>query len=502
MPINFNRYVNITSGVGAPTVVATRELIGRLFTTNELLPTETNIDFTTLEQVGDYFGTDSVEYLRAQFYFGFISKNITSADKISFARWADEDTAPQIFGAPITTTLSQFQAISTGAFSMTLGTVTNVVSGINFSAASSLANVASIIQTAIRTKTGTQWTGATVVYNAVSGGFDFVGGDTSVAAIITVQAPGTGVDISNLIGWITGAIWSNGVQEESITDTLTNSAQSSNNFGSFLFMPTLTQDEIVETATWNDTQNVLYQYMVPVTLSTYAAISAAILGFGGCAMTLLNALAPAEYPEMLPMAVLAATDYDQPNSVVNYMYQIAALTPSVSDDATANLLDAARVNYYGVTQDAGQDVSFYQRGFLTGGLTDPLDMNTYANEQWLKDAIGASLMNLLLVLGKISANNQGRAQVISNITNNVQLAKTNGTISVDKPLTTNQILYITQITNDTRAWRSVQSDGSWLNVVIIPFTGPSNITEFKMSYVLVYSKNDVIRKIDGTDILI
>ena len=34
MPIAFSRYVNITSGVGAGTAVAQRQLIARLFTTS------------------------------------------------------------------------------------------------------------------------------------------------------------------------------------------------------------------------------------------------------------------------------------------------------------------------------------------------------------------------------------------------------------------------------------------------------------------------------------
>ena len=33
-----------------------------------------------------------------------------------------------------------------------------------------------------------------------------------------------------------------------------------------------------------------------------------------------------------------------------------------------------------------------------GLSTDPLDMNTFANEQWLKDAAGVSIMNLLLAV--------------------------------------------------------------------------------------------------------
>jgi hypothetical protein len=39
-----------------------------------------------------------------------------------------------------------------------------------------------------------------------------------------------------------------------------------------------------------------------------------------------------------------------------------------------------------------------------GLATDPVDMNVYANEIWLKDAAGAAILSLLLSLGKVSAN--------------------------------------------------------------------------------------------------
>ena len=80
--------------------------------------------------------------------------------------------------------------------------------------------------------------------------------------------------------------------------------------------------------------------------------------------------------------------------------------------------------HIGRTQTAGQNIDFYQRGYLCGGATDPLDMGVYANEMWLKDAIAASVMTLLLSVAKISANTQGRAQLLAQIQSVIQQALT------------------------------------------------------------------------------
>lgn len=506
MAISFTKYVSIISGVGAGAVVARRELIGRLFTDNDLVPPQSFLDFTTLADVGMYFGTTSEEYKRASFYFGWISKNTTSPNKITFARWVDVAVAPRIFGARLTTSLTNFQLITTGAFSLTMGASENVISGLDFSAATSLADVAAIIQAGIRTKTGTQWTAASVTYDAVRGSFNLIGG-SAVADIISVQASGTGTDISVTMGWrpqsVTGAIWADGSLAETVTDVLTNSAQASNNFGSFLFMPSLVQltlDQVIEAAVWNTAQNVLFQYMIPVTAINAASYSTALLNYAGCAMTL--APLATEYPEQCPMMILAATNYDAVNSVQNYMFQQFALTPSVLTTLDSDAYDLLRVNYYGRTQTAGQLIDFYQRGLLTGLAVNPVDMNTYANEQWLKDAIGAVILQLLLALSKVSANTEGRGQLLCIIQSVIQQAVSNGTISIGKQLSPTQILFVTQKTNDDKAWYQVQSIGYWIDCQIQSVITQDGRTEYKGVYTLVYSKDDVIRKVEGSNTLI
>lgn len=502
MAISFNRYVNITSGVAASTQVATRELIGRLFSENPLVPTGAVLEFTSASTVGDYFGTTSVEYKRAAKYFSFISKTIVTPKKISFARWVNADTAPQIFGASLTASLASLQLITNGSITLTLGT-TNLVSGLDFSAAGSLAAVATVLQTAIRTKTGAQWTSATVSYDASRGSFNLTGG-SAVAATVTVSAGTVGTDIATLIGWLpqstNGAIWSNGALTETITQTLDNSTNLNNNFAAFVFIPTLDQAECVEAAQWTTLQNVRYQYSVGVPdLTTAINYSAALGNYGGVGLE-LSPLST-EYPDQYFMTILAATDYNARNGTQNYMYQVMNLTPSVTTDIDANTYDALRVNYYGQTQTAGQPISFWQRGTLLGLPTDPDKMNIFANEIWLKDAVTAALGNLLLALPKISANTQGQAQIATVILDVIGQALFNGVISVGGIINVTQQLYIAQVTGDADAWYQVQNIGYWLDVEMVSVQNNS-VTEWHAKYTLVYKKDDVISKIDGTHQLI
>lgn len=501
MAIDMSRYVQITSGIGAASSVATRDLIGRFFTANHLVPTGAILEFTSAADVADYFGSSSNEYLRALFYFGWVSKNISSPNKISFARWADVAVGSEIFGKPDTYSLSDFTSISTGDFTLTLGGFTHHLTGIDLTGAASLAAVGELVEDAIQAYSagGSAWTAANVSFDATRGSFNLVSGTTG-ADVIAVIA-GVTTDLAGPLGWLTGAILSNGAAAQTITQVLTQSTDLSNNFGSFTFMPTLTQDQIVEAATWNNslTNNIQFMYSVRCTSSNAAALSGALEDIGGCTLTL--APLSGEYPEQAPMMILAATDYDQRNSVQNYMFQIFDLTPSVTTNADANTYDALHVNYYGQTQTAGQFIQFYQRGVMFGLPVDPSDQNVYANEQWLKDSLSAALLGLLLALSKVSANNAGRSQILTTLQGVIDRATFNGTISVGKPLSDTQKLYITNATGDPKAWQQVQSIGYWVGCQITSYT-EDDLVQWKAIYTLIYSKDDVIRKIEGTDILI
>lgn len=512
MAISLSRYVDITSGIGAGANVSTRNLGALIITGNPLVPTGQIISFQTAADVLDYFGSNSEEYARAQFYFSWISKNITQANQLSFFNWNnDAATGSLIYGEPASYALSTFTAIAAGALDLTVGGVTATLTGINLSAAGSLATVAADVQTAIRAHTagGVAWTGATVSFDAVRGCFDFVSGTTGLDTINVVVA-GTGTDLAAPLGWLPsqGAILSNGTAAQTITTALTNLVEANNNFGSFCFTNALAPNlaTVEAAANWNNslTPNIMFMFSAAVTAANAATWSAGLATIGGCTLTLQypgGTDPTGAYHEMMPMMILAATDYTRRNAVQNYMFQQFNATPTVATDANAQTYDALLVNYYGQTQTAGQLLSFYQRGVMFGLPVDPSDQNVYANEIWFKDAIGAQIMTLLLALSQIPANKTGQVILLGAIQTIINQALFNGTIEPGKTLTTVQQLYITQATGSPTAWQQVQNAGYWVNVVIIPFV-VDGVTQFKAVYTLIYSKDDTVRLVIGSDILI
>jgi hypothetical protein len=505
MAIPLSNYIDITSGIGAASNVPTRNLGGLVITNNDLVPTGKIISFTSAAAVGTYFGVASEEYARAFFYFGWISKNITTPQQLSFWFWNnDAATADLVFGSTPIDTLSQFNAITSGELELTMGGFTHTLTGINLGSAGSLAAVATAVQTAIQAYSagGSAWTGATVAYNSTTGTFNLTGGTTGADTIVVTQAASN--DIAGPLGWLTGAVVSNGTAAQTIAANFNQLIGISNNFGSFCYTTALavTESNIVAVAEANNslTPNIQFIFSVQVSAANASAWSAALANIGGVTLTLASPVTT-EYPEMAPMMILAATDYTQRNAVQNYMFQQFNLTPSVTTGTSQALYDGLLVNYYGQTQTAGQLISFYQRGVMMGLPVNPSDQNVYANEIWFKDALGAALMNLLLSLSQVPANSAGQAQILAALQSVINQALFNGTISVGKTLSTDQQLYIAQVTGSPTAWQQVQNIGYWVNVVIQSFVVDS-VTQYKAIYTLIYSKDDDIRFIQGSDVLI
>ena len=507
MPISLSQYVDINSVVGGNPNVPLRSLTPLIITGNPLVPTGVKLDFTSAAQVGTYFGTASEEYARAEMAFGWTSKTGLKIPLMSFWFWNnDAATASLIFGKPATYALSQFTSITTGDFTLTLGGFTHHLTAINLSSAGSLAAVAADIQAAIRAYSagGAAWTAATVTFDATRGCFDLVSGLTG-ADVVSITA-GTTTDLAGPLGWLTGAILSNGSAAQDVPTNLTALNTLNNNFGSFCYTTALavTLATVTAAATWNNSlnPNVQFLFSIVAVATNMSAWVAALAGLSGWAINLQSPVT-GEYPEQMPMVIGGAIDYTVQNSVQNFEFQQNfAITPSVTDDLNYALYTGLLVNFYGQTQSAGQLINFYQQGVMGGGnVNSPSDIGVYFNEMWLKDASSAAIMNLLLALPQVAANAGGRSQILSTLQSIINQALFNGTISVGKPLNNTQIEYITEISGDPLAWHQVQSDGYWVNAVIQSYV-QSGITKYKVVYTLIYSKDDVIRLVQGTDILI
>lgn len=496
MPISFSRYVEITSAVGGVAQATTRELILRLITQNNMVPTDAIIEFDSADEVGAFFGTTVDDFLQAQAYFAFINKLTTTPSKVSFAFWPEVNTAPLVFGTSATYLVTDFTSISNGSMRVDMGAASSDVTGMDFTVGvTTLADVAGVIQTQIRLVGDSFFTTAVVAFDVASNRFTLVGSDTGDSPMV-IAAAASGTPVAPLVGWVLPtAIFSPGIDAETLTETLTRTSQISNNYGSFSFIPTslLNFAQTTEIATWNDGENIKYIYLQRVLSASAAAVAGNIAALGGTALTLYDGVLTTEFPWLLPASVLASTPYLRRNSVQNYMFQQDGTTALVTDDTTATTFDDINVNYVGNTQQAGQLLSFYQRGVLQGSATDPIDMGVYANEIFLKDDIGVRIMNLFLALPAVPANSRGTAQILTQVQASIELALFNGTISIGKSLTSTQIAFVTTVTGDPNAFLQIQNIGYWIDASI------SGVApNLQVDYVLVYAKNDSVKKVEGS----
>lgn len=503
MPINSTRYVEITSAVVGASSVAVQSLTGRRFSSNPLVPAGEILTMLN----GDtekYFGAQSLEAVFAGQYFSYVSPAPASRpNNLQFAPYAPQGRAPIIFGARNSTPLADLQAVVDGSITVKLGETVAALNSLSLASATSYADIASEIQSAMRAAypDDDQISTVDVTYNSVSGAFTIAGG-TITNAPTQVLASTTGTDLGlalNLSG--PDAIASPGSVSQSPLDAFIAAEQVTDSFGSATFSDEeMSLEQAIALATYNAGKNIKHMLLVQVDRANYQAWSAALLGIPSVGV-ILNATT-GQYVESLPMAIMAATDYDRQNATVNYMYRQSALAGDVTDNAESLVLDAARVNYYGTTASAGQRISFFQRGYLMGGATAALDMNVHANEQWFKAYMAAALLSLQLSISKIPANNDGRGLILIQISDGVNRAKFNGTISVGKDLSAAQQIAVTEASGDAQAWIEVQNNGYWADVTIVDEVGPSGVVEYVAKYTILYAKNDVVRKIEGSHNLV
>lgn len=504
MPISQSKYVAITSGIGGASAASRKDLGLRLFTSNALFPINTVLEFTSALDVANYAGSTSTEAKIAAAYFGWVSKSINSPRKISFMGANLNATAPILRSTQALSALSVFTAITNGSMVVSLGGETYTLSSLDFSSATSYADIASTLETAINANTagGDVYTAATVVYNATTSSFILTGGETG-AAIDYATSASSGTDISSTIGWAesTNPIISQGTTVTSLTDILNTSIELSDNFGSYAFVGLdTTAEQINEIGTWNDSQNYQYLFVGDVGDNNYSTIIETAAGHQGMAINYnVNYGDDSSLPAyLMPATIFAATDYTRRNGTVNYMFQVFPNQPiTVTTNPLANTFDPLHINYNGQTQKAGQKIEFYQDGYLADGT----DIGVYANEIWLKDAMITELINLEIAVEKIPANIDGLGQIEAILQGVIDEALFNGTIMPGKELTNTQKAYITQITGDNTAWQRVQLNGYVLTVEISQQV-INGATKYIAEYTLVYSKGDVIRKVEGRHILI
>ncbi|MCA8492560.1 DUF3383 domain-containing protein [Burkholderia arboris] len=153
--------------------------------------------YAGITDVAADYGTAAPEYLAAALYFGQTPK----PQSVCIGRWAKTATSGSLRGGALSAAqqaLAQWQAITNGAFNITIDGTARNVSALNFSSASNLNGVASIVQAALESYATVVWIGSQFQVTSKSSGIGAAANGTitltaNPAANDTVTINGTAV---------------------------------------------------------------------------------------------------------------------------------------------------------------------------------------------------------------------------------------------------------------------------------------------------------------------
>ena len=250
------------------------------------------------------------------------------------------------------------------------------------------------------------------------------------------------------------------------------------NFGSFTFYGTVTG--INELAVSNNGNEYGWVCIVGTNASSQATDAAALKNLQLVHLT---------HAPMEAMAWYASVDYSKPNSAGTIDYkQFGGSVPTVTTADAKHTADSLKVNYIGLVQNYGNGMSFYQKGVNMDGT----DLGVVRDMCWMNFEICKAYFNAQNSNQKIPAN-YGGAAIVKNLVIGVAVrAIDNGSILVDKPLSTDQIAAITAYTGDVNAADAVQNTGYYVNVSLVGKT---------CQYTLIYGSGDHIGKVSGIHVL-
>lgn len=483
MSLPFSKFVPISAKVQSAAFVQEKKHM-LLATTNALIGTGTPFkEYTGAAALTDFakdLGKDTADYTVAQKYFGFNSKTGNAPEKLVVARWYKTAAAPFIKGTK-PATVAELKLITAGAFDITIGASTTTLS-IDFSTITSYTDAAQRIESAIQNYTtgGTAFTGATVAYNTVTGGFIINGGDTGADETIAIAEPTSGTDAREELGLLNPEV-SAGANAETFAEFCDRIFNANTAGFSITTTETLTDTEITEAVAWlqgsvgGQTISTAARLVFNLTdKATAKALQATLkeLSYTGYVVCYDP---KGEWVNALDCAIAASTDYQVANGSLNFNFQPAVgYTPITTlgdvinyQQGQTNLslaqeLDDLCISYvYSVGFGTQQQV-LYGMGLMMGAYgTEDIQVN----ESALQMSLQVAIMNGFVSLNKIKLQGQdAKGFVATLITPTFELFKTNGSIAMDGKLSDTDKNAIFQVTGNDSAADAVEQNGYYFQV--------------------------------------
>lgn len=439
MAISLDKIISITNAVIDVSTTGL-DLVTTVLTKNQLIPNNTTqsvLPFTSAELVGEYFGLTSDEYKFATSYFKGYDNSPSKPRFIRFARYIDTALAPYIRGGMVgIDKLNTLKAVTAGSLALLFDGATVNVTNIDLSSATSLSNVASLLQTEIRQST---LTNATVVYDSITEAFTISNAVTSGTSTVGYVIDSTGIGLGSLLKLrqTDGVVLSQGSINLTPAENMEKILTVTKNWYSFTTLWNVSTEvgyiEFLALANWCNSKFPKYNYIAwsneanMEILNNNSQMKYALdeYNYAGVSIVYNNYTHSAFFGGMM-----AGVDYTGTNTTILLSdKQQNGLEVSANNDTSYEALVQKKVNFYGNFNSANSEFRLSCNGYITG---DYKFMDNQANNAWLADQIQIAEATLLANVGKLDYGSVGQSLLKSSLIDVMNKGLTNGVIQTGK----------------------------------------------------------------------
>lgn len=389
--------------------------------------------YNDLMSVADDFGTTAPEYLAAQLFFS----QMPQPAEVMIGRWIKTATAARLYCGPLTAAqmaMSNWTSITAGSFKIGVNGAAAVnIPALNFSGASNLNGVASIIQTALNTafpaSPGPQvtctWDGAKFVFKTLGTN------GTGATATLSYLTAGTSNDISIQLqgtaalaqGNVTGAAAETPVQAVIALD------ESTWFYGlMFAVSPTLADGDRIAVASYIEGAGTPHVYGItsndPVALTPTDTTSiGAVLKAQHMERSFVLWSSSNPYAVAGWFGVAFTVNFNASNSTITMMWkQIIGIAAEYLSSAQADALNANNYNYFA---EFNVGAAIIVNGIMCGGFY----FDEIWGTDWLANQIQIDLFNLLYQSPKVPQTNPGIHMLVNTADGGLSQGVINGLIA-------------------------------------------------------------------------
>lgn len=420
------------------------QLNGCMVADLEALPPGAVFAFSDPASVRKFMGpgalSEEAGQLADNYFLGFENSEVKPT-QMFWARWASEATRAKVVGTSVSD-LGPLTAIISGTLPVSMGGLTVVLVGLDFSPAASLSAAAAILQDAMiaAAATNTFWLAATCTYDALKKAF-VVGTTEAGACPISI---GESTPTSKALGLDAGMLFP-GVDAQTPAACMSVIEAVTTNWVTFAAVgpdfAALTNDQVLAFSRWANSKGVRYLHIFssidPLLLGINDASIADLIRLEGLSSTAgtwgpgIFANRADQATPILPaflMGVAASIAYDRPDGAITTAFKSQpGIVPTCTDGTEALALEANVMNFYGRYGTSNDQFIQFYPGNMFGQYRF---MDTYLNAVWFNNALQVANMAGLKAAKRVPYNDAGYTRVKAWLQDPINRARASGVIDI------------------------------------------------------------------------